>query len=214
MKYSDEDLQRLLARGRLGGPARERVLDRVLDKTAPARTRRRAWLVPLVLALGSGVALLVLVIRPRPDDVVVVRPRSDEDRWRNARWGIKGGATAAAVTLEARCAEGACRPGSTLLFSAFGAATPGYLEAYAEPAAGGGRIWYFSAETESPLVPASAQATQPAGRGIVIGPEHAPGTYQVHLFFCSAPLPQALLLQGTDPRILARAIVPVVITGR
>jgi hypothetical protein len=199
MKYSDEDLQRLLARGRLGGPARERVLDRVLDKTAPARTHRRAWLVPLVLALGSGVALLVLVIRPRPED---------------AGWGTKGGATAAAVTLEARCGEGgACQAGSTLLFSAFGAPTPGYLEAFAQPAAGGERIWYFSAETESPLVPASAKATQPAGRGIVIGPEHAPGPYQLHLFFSSAPLPQAVLLQGTDPRILARAIVPVVITG-
>jgi hypothetical protein len=197
MKYRDEDLQRLLSRGRLGGPARERVLERVLDQVAPPRRRRRAWLIPLGLALGSGVALLVLVARPRPDE---------------GGWGVKGGPAGNAVTLEARCPD-ACRPGATLMFSAFGAPGPGFLGAYAQPAGGGERIWYFSAESEAPAVPASAQATQPAGRGIVIGPEHRPGPYQVHLFLCSAPLPQAVLLEGRDPRILARAVVPLLIAG-
>ena len=199
MKYRDEDLQRLLSRGRLGGPARERVLDRVLDKVAPARRKRRAWLVPLALALGSGVALLVLVVRPRPEE---------------GSWGARGGAARSAVTLDARCADAAgCRPGATLIFSAFGAPAPGFLGAYAQPAGGGERIWYFSAETEAPPVPVSAQATQPASRGIVIGPEHRPGPYQVHLFLCGTPLSQAVLLEGRDPRILARAVVPLAIAG-
>jgi hypothetical protein len=191
----DEELQRLLARGRLGGPSRERVLERVLDRVAPARPKRRPWLVPLVLAFGSGVAILVLVARPRPDD---------------ARWGAKGGPTGQPVALEARCGDApACEPGATLMFSVFGAPTPGYLSAYSSRVGSGERVWYFSADTESPRVPASDQGTQPAGRGIVIGPEHTPGNYQVHLFLSTTPLTQAALLAGGDPRIVARAVVPI-----
>jgi hypothetical protein len=195
----DDELQRLLARGKLSGPARERVLDRVLDQVAPPARKPRAWLVPLVLALGSGVAILVLVARPHPDD---------------ARWGAKG-VLGRAVALEARCGDtDVCRPGATLMFSVFGSSTPGFLGAYAQRVEGGERIWYFSAETESPRVPASDQATQPAGRGIVIGPEHTPGQYQVHLFLSAAPASQAELLAGKDPRVRAEAVVPLTIAPR
>jgi hypothetical protein len=198
MKYRDEELQKLLARGRLGGPARERVLERVLTEVAPPRRKGRAWLVPLALALSSGVAVLVVMARPRPDD----------------GWGTKGGPGGSAVTLEGRCGEsGPCHPGATLMFSVFGSSRAGFLGAYAEPVGGGERLWYFSAETGSPPVPASDQATRPAGQGILIGPEHRPGDYQVHLFLTASPLPQAVLLAGGDPRILARAVVPVTVAS-
>jgi hypothetical protein len=191
----DEELQRLLARGRLGGPARERVLGRVLDRVAPPPPKRRPWLVPLILALGSATAILVLVARPRPDD---------------GRWGDKGGRPGKPVALEARCgAAPACEPGATLMFSVFGATTPGYLGAYARRVESGERIWYFSAETESPRVPASDRQTEPAGRGIVIGRDHTPGHYEIHLFLSTTPLTQATLLAGGDPRVVAHAVVPI-----
>jgi hypothetical protein len=147
----------------------------------------------------GSTAVVLLVARPRLDD---------------GQWGAKGSGAQAAVALDARCSEQAvCRAGSTIVFSAFGARGDGYLGAYAQPVAGGERIWYFSAETDAPLVAASARSTQPAGRGVVVGAEHRPGVYQVHLFLSSAPLTQAVLLAGDDPRILARAVVPLTVAG-
>ena len=196
MKYTDEELRRLLARGRLGRSAKERMLDRVLERSAPARpARRRPWLLALTLAVGSGVAVLVLVMRPH-----------DELR-------AKGSPGGQAVALEARCpgqAAGHCRQESALVFSVFGADQPGHFQAYAVSTRGD-KIWYFSAETRAPWVAASTEVTRPVGRSVVIGPEHAPGPYQLHLFLTREPLPMDVLLHDSDPRILARATLPLII---
>ena len=48
-------------------------------------------------------------------------------------------------------------------------------------------------------------------RTVVIGPEHAPGRYQLHLFFSREPLPMDVLLRDSDPRILARATLPLTV---
>jgi hypothetical protein len=207
-KLSDGEIHRLLSRGGLGGPAREQVLAQVLDRVAPGGApakRRRSWIGALALATGSGLALLGLL---------VARPHSTPE---GGEFRAKGSDGGNAVAFDVSCAaspRAGCHAGSTLLFSVFRASAPGYLNAYAEPVGGGARIWYFSAESESPRVAASANATSAARRGIVIGREHAPGRYLVRVFLSTAPLPESALLAGRDPRVLASAAIALTIEPR
>src|SRR5262245_10753184 len=155
MKPSDRDIDTLLARGRLGGPGRDAVLEHVLAKTAPRR--RPAVLVwgsalLATAAVGAVVAMVALPERLRPK-----------------------GAGPAPARLDLACAGGslaACPTGATLVFGVATGSGPEYLAAFAEPTAGGERIWYFSAETVSG---APSGAVAPAPKGIRVGPEHAPG---------------------------------------
>jgi hypothetical protein len=200
MKTADQELQRLLARGRLGGPGRERVLARVLQSAArPPARRWRVWIATLALAT-SGTAALVLMRRT---------PAGDE-------FTAKEGAKGKTGVLDLACVGGssaACAVGSTLVFSAIGSSGPGYLAAYAEPAAGGERIWYFSADGESPAIPVSTSGTRPAPRGVRLGPEHAAGRYLVHVFLTEAPLARRALLEAKRPGLLAQATFPLTVVA-
>jgi hypothetical protein len=94
-----------------------------------------------------------------------------------------------------------------------GGGSGGFLAGYAEPRAGGERVWYFSADSETPAVPAAAaEQTVAFERAIRIGPETPPGEYRVHLFLTRAPMPRsALLAPGNPADILARREATLVV---
>jgi hypothetical protein len=205
---SARELDFLLARGGLSGPEKERVLGRVLDGVAPARPWwRRSW-----LGLGAGLgtaaaaaAVLVLTLRPGalPDRSAGLTPRGQES-------------AQPALDLEVACSDGplaACPQGSTLLFALRGSIPDGFLGAYAEPAGGGERIWYFSSEGEAPRVTA-ASGTQPQARGVRLGPEHAAGSYLVHVVLARRPLAKAELTAGTAPEVLATRELSLTVVSR
>jgi len=195
---SDDEIDALLSEGRFPGPTKDRVFEGALrdagvgDGRAPrARPSWRSRLaITAGLSLAAGVAALVLVPRASRQD----------DPFR-----AKG--TGAAFEMDVACVGkhaaslAACPQGATLVFSiAPGGSGPGYLAGYADPTGGGERIWYFSADGETPAIPtASAGATAPFSRAIRIGPEHAPGAYRVSLFMTRAPVGKAALAPGAGP---------------
>jgi hypothetical protein len=194
---SDEEIDTLLSEGRLSGPTKDRVFEGALrdagigDGGAPRA--RASWRTRLAvttgLTLATGVAAMILVPRiSRQDDA----------------FRVKG--AAAALELDVACVGaagagslGACPQGATLVFSIRGdRPLGGYLAGYADPGSGGERIWYFSADGDTPALPASVRdATLPFSKAIRIGPEHAPGEYRVSLFVTRAPLTKTALLSGT-----------------
>jgi len=195
----DPEVDALLGEGHLTGPAKDRVLDHVL--AAAGRRPPGRWR-PLSLAVGAaalaGAAALVLL---------VARPADRGDGLR-----AKGAANdGASVALSLSCSGGtlaACPRGATLIFGAGAAGRDedGFLTAYADPRGGSPgreRIWYFSADTESPHVRVGA-STEPFSRSIRIGPEHEPGEYTVHVLVTRAPQARAVLLGGAASGVIAR----------
>jgi hypothetical protein len=199
--HSDDEIDALLAEGRLSGPVKDRIFEHALRDAgvatpfagrAPSTWRVRVA-VTGVLTLAAGIATLAVV------------PRASRQ---NDPFRAKGGAVA--LDLDVACVGApaaslaACPRGATLVF-AIGAQRPptGYLAAYAEPRPGGERIWYFSADGESPPLPAPAGAgepTLPFSKAIRLGPEHAPGEYRLNLFVTRVPLTKAALLSGSQFR--------------
>jgi hypothetical protein len=193
---SDDEVDALLAQGRFPGPTKDRVFEGALADAGVGRpaSRWRKIRVPALagLSLAAGAAALMLFL-----------PRSNRDDG----FQVKGGSGVA--RLDVACvgtptdALGACPSGATLVFSVTGSSVDGYLAAYAEPRAGGERIWYFSAEGESPRVPAVADPATGGEAAVVskairIGPEHQPGDYRVRLFVTRTPLPRQRLLASAD----------------
>jgi hypothetical protein len=188
----DAELDALLARGRLSGPTRERVLANVLDQVQPPRSRHWAKTAAFVL-LPAAAALALFV---------------GVGRWGSTLSGAHGegggfeakGTASDVVHVDAACTGGpmlACPRGSRLVFHVQAGARPGYLAAYADPAAGGERVWYISAEGESPLVQSGTLE-----RAILIGPEHAADRYVIHALVSGRPLARAEAAQPKPAALL------------
>lgn len=213
-KSSDEHIDHLLAEGRLAGPTKDRILDAVLQRVGGApepgreageearqknpasepRDRRwwRFWTGGLVVLAGATAAWLLVPRTASVDLRGELRPKGPI-------------AADPAIKLEAVCsgaALAACPLGATLVFGVSDGGG-GFLAAYAEPHPGvgtGERIWYFSKEGESPRL-AAGEGAHAATKAIRVGPEHAPGDYQLHLFLTRTPLTRAQLLaaqRGAD----------------
>ncbi len=171
-----DDLDELLARGGLSGPARERTLEAVLEVARGERSRfwRRLFYfaTPAVATVAVGVMLLVRPAAP----------------------GFTPKGNPGAPLLEVACKQSAgprCPRGGTLLFRVAGATAGGFLSAYAEPASGPGeRVWYLPAGGEAAAVQAT-EAPQLLRLGARLGPEQPPGAYKVHLVLSKTPLDRA-----------------------
>jgi hypothetical protein len=181
-----DDLDALLGGGRLRGPPRDRIFEHVAVEVArevKPRPRRLIWAFATIAASAAAVVLLAARLETRTADDL----------------RAKGDQRPVAVQLDVACVGGtlgACPPGATLMFGASGASSSGVLSAYAEPIDRGlERIWYFSAEGESPQLTVGG-AADVARRAVRIGPEHAPGRYRLHVFLTRAPAPRAVLLAG------------------
>jgi hypothetical protein len=186
MSKNDERLDALLARGRLGGPARDRILAGALAKTAaPHRWRRLlTWAVPMTAAAAAAVVLLSL----RPPE-----------------FRARGGA---GPVLEIACRDGslsACPSGSTLLFRSSGVAEGGFLSAWAVPEGSAARVWYFPADNGASPALAARPETQTLARGIRLGPEQPPGRYRVHLVLSRRPLTRAEAAAPPPDALVAEA---------
>jgi hypothetical protein len=193
VRRSDRHIDALLGQGELSGPEADRILQAVL-----ARRSRRSWRRWFTLGAGltlAAAAAVVLVVAPHHDGFA---PR---------------GATVAGAAVEVAClghSLAACPRGATLLFALRGGSPGGYLTAWADPAGPGQRVWYFSADQETPLLQASESTTQALSRGVRIGPEHLAGDYQLHVVLSEQPLPQALV--AAPPGVRARAQLSLTIT--
>jgi hypothetical protein len=197
---SDEELDRLLARGRLSAPGRERVLGRVLEATAPKKSRAASWAGVFAFVSAGAVLATLLLVRGRPD----------------GSFTPKGGAVAATPRVEVSCIDGdpsRCAVGSTLVFRAEDCEAGGYLAAFAERAGAKERIWYFPSSNDPTLPPIAPKAEpQVLTRGARIGPEHTPGPYVVTLILVKRPMTRDEISEGTSPDLLRRWTTPIEVT--
>lgn len=165
----------LLSEGNLSGRQREEVLERVLGGLPVERRRWSRALAWVGASTALAAAAFLLLVRPQPE----LRSKG-----------------AAAPIVRVDCEPGglhACRSGGTLMFAVQGARADARLAAWAEPAGGGERIWYFSGDGESPAV-GDQTSDGILRRGIRLGPEHRPGIYQVTVLVTAAPLARPQLL--------------------
>jgi len=184
-----DELDRILARGRLSAPRRERIFEQVERAVRPTGSflRSRYVLVAGPLALAAAVALM---FKP----------------WLGPPGGYssKGKRTS---SIETDCSGGelsACPRGSKLVFRVDGITTPVFFQAYAEPkGADGERVWYF------PISGAPAPRIEPGveprtlEKGIVVGPEHVSGAYRVHVVLSTLPLSRPDVLRAEGANIAA-----------
>src|SRR5262249_8677096 len=132
-----ERLDELLARGNLSGPIRDRILEGALRDaqiTRPAWYGRRgvSWGSSLLAAAALGVLALTF--------------RHSSQSLRSK--GMDGGAPV--ISLE--CTRGTadrCSQEGMLLFRIERADRLSYLSAYADPLAGGPKVWFFPLEDGS-----------------------------------------------------------------
>jgi hypothetical protein len=197
---SEDELDRLLARGRMGGPARERVLGRVLETTAPRKARMASWAGVLAFVSAGAVAATVLLVRGHPDD----------------SFTSKGGSAAVTPRVEVSCIDGdpsRCAMGSTLVFRAEDCEAGGYLAAFAERSGSTERLWYFPSSND-PTLPSIAAKAEPQvlPRGARIGPEHTPGRYVVTMILAKRQLTRDQIVDATSPDLLGRWTTPIEVT--
>jgi len=189
----DSDLDNLLARGRLSGAERERVLANVLDQTSPRFSARSRAARSGAIALGGLAAAAALALFVHGKSNIIKGDRAD------GSFAARGAATDG-VRVEAACTGGplaACPSGSRLVFHGWPSAQPAYLAAFADPVGGGERIWYFSAEGQSPRLGDGA-----VDREVVIGAEHVAARYLVHVVVGVRPLSRGEALVAKGPAIL------------
>ena len=173
-RFTNDELDELLARGRLSGNQYDSIEERVLERTRPERSKR--WWFALAPATAAASLLGVWL---------VARAGSDDG------FTEKGGGEPARAAIDVGC-EGprphVCRLGETLMFSVGASERPGYLAAYAErvdvPAP---RIWYFPARSGGQPRVEPAAATRVLGEGIRLGAPHVPGRYRVHAWISETP---------------------------
>jgi hypothetical protein len=192
---TDRDkLDDLLARGRLSASRRERIFEDV-DRRLRRPRALRYLIVTAPLALAAGLALLM-------------RPEGDGSRQFAAKGRLQS-------QLELGCSGGElahCPRGSKLIFRLDALPSEGFLHAYAEPVESGHeRVWYFPTATNTQPHVEPAAGAQIVGQGIVVGPEHAPGHYRVHLVVASTPLSREELLAPSVRNVVAADVIEMVI---
>jgi hypothetical protein len=179
MSHDDLDLERLLARGNLGGATYDRIESNVMQRvSAPTERRRPAWLWAAALPLAAALGVLALFFRTPSE------PATD-----SAGFTAKGSNASPAGGVELTCAaDRPCRAGDTLMFVIDTSAAHGYLNASAQRIEPGSpeRIRLFPTEKgESPRVEAGVGTTV-VPQGLRLGPAFTPGVYRVDVWFTEA----------------------------
>jgi hypothetical protein len=182
MSDTPDKTDELLSGGRLGRPAQERVLDRVMAAVeAPARAARRKRLLAIAFGTGSfaavAAAVLLFVGRSPPP--------------RGAYLGAKGGAPLGAGSIEPVCESGtaACRVGERLFFRVGASESRRWLAISAERTdeTPPRRIWMFpgpdGVAPEIPVAPVAAVLP----RAVELGHELQPGLYRLTILVFNHP---------------------------
>ena len=85
----------------------------------------------------------------------------------------------------------------------------GFLTVYAEPTAGGERVWYLTNEpVGAPPGDASPRVIRKAA---LIGDGQPPGAYRVHAIFSRGPVPREALADLAPAHTLARVEMDLVV---
>jgi hypothetical protein len=175
-------MSRLLSgRNRLSRLEKEQILDRVLGEVAPTRRRSRWWFAAMPALAAAAVLLLVLV----------------PWRSRHAADFTARGASHAVGAFEPRCAHG-CGAGDKLLFDLAGTTGYRYFAAFSQRG-DGTVLWYFpTSDGATSLELGSELGSGVLDQSIVLGSEHAPGTYRVFGVFSTEPLTRAQIRERFD----------------
>ena len=197
------ELDSLLGRGSIGATRRDAILETVLSRVraeSPARMRRR-WSVAGIATVAVAAAALFLFV-----------PRSSLPSLSPFRAKGTAGVLAPRPSTEIECLGAtldACPAGSLLAVRAAG--VRGFVSAWAEPVGGGERIWYFSAETQSPLVDPALTSSAATTRAVKIGHEHVASAYVVEMRVTERPMGRGDLIRIPASAVLAsgRALLTV-----
>ena len=182
MRRHRDRLGQLLALGRMGGPARERVLERVMAslREPPPAVARRRHPFPLMLGALAGLAAAITLF-------VAVGHRSEQEHGMRGKGTSAVGASAPSVTASCPRPEPVCRPGDRLLFQVAASPRRYWMTAWADPldregaAAASDRIWIFpTGSGESPEVPATSTPLV-LRRAVEIDSSFAAGHYRLTL---------------------------------
>lgn len=185
-------LRLLSGKDRLSGAEKEAILADVLAAVEQgaarpggrerARARRRpGWGIAVASAGAVAAAAIALVLLPRSPDRA---PGTFTAR------GRETDPTAVAAGFEVRCpgaaAAGRCRAGDKLLFEVSAGGRARFFAALARR--GDTTIWYFPSLGRRSLDLAEHAPRGVLDAGIVLGPEHVPGRYEIVGLFSSRPL--------------------------
>jgi hypothetical protein len=193
---SRDKIDDLLARGRLGAPRRERIFEEVHRHVRGGPfARSRVLVIAGPLALAAG---LLLLLRPQAGKPGAYAPKGSSS-----------------TQVEVSCSGGElshCPRGSKLIFRFDALPASGFLHAFAEPLEKGQeRVWYYPTAVNAPPHLEHAAEGQILNRGIVVGTEHVPGRYRVHIVVASRSLSREELQRSEAPDVVATNVVELVI---
>lgn len=178
-KSKKHKLARLLSgQARMTRLETEEVLERVLQAT-PTR-QRRVWLVWALPALASAALLLLLL------DLREKRPPEFQDR------GDQPAPSLEVYCLGPQGRTTGCRGGMKVVFEPHTTQPFSYLAAFSRRG-DGTVLWYFPASATATSIPFVAE--RPLDQAVVLGREHAPGTYELFALFSREPLSQEQMKQ-------------------
>lgn len=181
---TDAELDTLLERGGLGLTRREAILSAVLERVQADRRTKSRWRQAFVAAGTLGAVAALLLIMPRFSPHSPLRAK-----------GVGAKPSISASTAEIDClgaTPDACPMGSLVIVRVAG--VRGFISAWADPVGGGERIWYFAADSFSPLVDALSTSSAATTRAVKIGPEHRPGAYVVRVSVTERPMARREIL--------------------
>ncbi len=204
---NDGELDRLLARGELSRPEKERILGAVLQRTradATAADRGASWLWRWRLAFAAATVALLAV------PGVVLWSRAQQAQ--RGTFATRGGGSTPVVEVSCRHL---CARGDTLVFRVHDLKETAFLAAFALDESGA-RIWYFPTDDGEVVRLEPSKRPQTLKRGVRIGSEHPPGVYRIHLVLSRRPLDRkairVLRNDQPEPDVLARQMQKVTIT--
>ncbi len=181
---SERLIPRLLAkRDQLGRVEKDAIFESVLANVSPKRRRVRWW-----LGVVPAVAVTVAVVLLGP--------------WRSPAAPIgelaaRGGGAQAFASFHPSCA-GACERGHKIVFDLHGTTGYRYFAAFSKRT-DGTVLWYFPSSPDDLSLDLSTQPREGVlDRGIVLGEEHAAGSYRVYGVFSRAPLTREMIRAGFD----------------
>jgi hypothetical protein len=200
MSRSDDELDYLLSRGKLGGSQRERILQAALAASREgrwARWRRRVVWSAGGLTLATGVAALLLLLRAPGGDT--------------GGFNAKGSSGTPLITVSCLGAMlDACPPGSRVAFVLEGGSDKGgFLTAYADPVKPGERVWYLTNEAVD--APQGGTSSRVVRKAALIGDGQPAGAYRVHAIFSQHPVARGALSSLAADETLAHVDMELVV---
>ncbi len=163
---------------------KDEVLKRVLKTVRQEEGRpRHPWFAPVYRPVLIGVSAVVAVAL----SLWLGLPSEPQQEFR-----AKGeGGTLPFFSITCLDGDGQldCRTGAKLVFSIRPVSVQRFFSAFARRKEDGLVIWYFPEKTIGTALPvAPAVNREPLARGVLLGPEHRPGSYRITGLLSDSPL--------------------------